>query len=118
MALLPWTTRLPGAAHADMTALGERLDRVAAVLEAHVAVTAEHGKLLTAMPDAVLAMVLSEVRSAATMAWAAAWATLRRKVFEELSKWAWRGALGYLGLRALEYLHALAGGVHLGGALQ
>lgn len=98
----------PSPEHEELVALGVRLDRLTVVLEAHVAA---HEQL----PHAVWERLLVEIRGAAQAAALAAWVMLRRKVLEELSKWAWRAALGYAGIEALKYLHAAAGGLTMPG---
>lgn len=93
----------------DLQALGARLDRVAGVLEA-LAVRTDAA--LGALPEAVVLRALAEVRSASSAAAAAAWATARRHVIEEVMKWAWRAGLAYAGAQLLIYAHTLAEGLH------
>ena len=71
----------PAPAHVEMAALGLRLDRIAALLEAHLTTHAE-------LPEKVWQHILSEVQHAASAAAMAAWVTIRRKIWEEVSKWA------------------------------
>ncbi len=111
--------RRTGAAEAALAGklevLASRLDTLTALLERHCVVTMEHGQTLQGLPAAVVVKAIAEARAVAQTALAAALLTVRRRIIEELSKWAWRGVLGFLGLKALEYLHTLASGLQVPG---
>lgn len=90
-----------------------RLDVLTTMLESHFAVTAEHGRRLDLLPNSVVVRAVAEAREVAQMALSAAWVTLRRRVIEEVSKWAWRAVLGFIGIKMLAYLHTMASGLSI-----
>lgn len=85
-----------------------RLDVLTAALEAHCLITLDHGRRLDLLPESVVSRAIVEAREAAQLAMSAAWLSIRRKIFEELSKWAWRAILGFLGIKLLAYAHTMA----------
>lgn len=87
--------------------IADELARIRTLLETHCK---EHADL----PHQVWERILAEVNNAARDATTAVWITVRRKIWDEFTKWAWRAVFGYLGLQAIQLMHGMLGNVHSG----
>ena len=108
MIFFPKLSLNPNPTAEELAKLGARLDTISALLQRHVDSHAE-------LPAQVWQLILVESRAASAAAFAAAAASFRRHVWEEVSKWAWRVCLGYLGVQVLQYANTLATGLQHAG---
>ena len=104
--------------HDRLADISLRLNNLVHLIEVHVETTSIQGERILALPDEIILRVIEEARSATRLALAAAWITVRKAVFEEISKWIWRAILGYGGVRMLDFLHNFANNLSTGGISQ